>query len=153
MFYPRLNGDSSSPFQNSSSDCRPCCPKGKCQQLFLGFLESVSVADEALGVQPAQPERLPPKWDHMLRTLSVDGVVVAQFGQHPAYNQVAVLAHFEQAGWPVGIASPFRKRELNQTLKDLNRKIRPKLIKFRGNGTGEGVLWERVLRPGGTDRC
>ncbi len=85
-----------------------------------------------------------PHWDSVRRELVVDGVAVARFTKHPAVNQTAVLAAFEAAGWPEGIENVGRKGELNQTLKDLNRKIRPQWIKFRGNGTGEGVLWERV---------
>ena len=60
-----------------------------------------------------------------------------------------VLNAFQENGWPTQISDPLEihekicpKRRLHDTLKCLNRKQLNKLIKFRGDGTGRGVLLE-----------
>jgi hypothetical protein len=64
---------------------------------------------------------------------------------------VIVLCAFEEEGWPARIDDPLppqqdqdSKRRLSDTIKCLNRKQSHHLIHFRGDGTGEGVVWERV---------
>ena len=70
--------------------------------------------------------------------------------RHPAQSQTAVLDTFEAAGWPDAIESPIRKDQLGQTLYQLNHKMRPRLIRFHANGTGDGILWE--WRPPDIDK-
>ena len=43
------------------------------------------------------------------------------------------------------------KRRLSDTTKCLNRKQTNELIRFRGDGTGEGVTWELVGQDGSDD--
>ena len=95
-----------------------------------------------------------PKWDAEKRVLCFDGRIVKRFKWH-AMNQEMVLAAFEEDGWPVRIDDPLppqpeqdSKRRLSDTIKCLNRKQQNPLIHFRGDGTGEGVIWELVEQDG-----
>jgi len=96
----------------------------------------------------AAAAQLLPRWDAMRRELVVDGQIVKRF-RLPAVNQEAVLTAFEEEGWPARIFDPLppqlsrcSKRRLNETIKALNRSHLARIIRFRGDGTGEGVLWE-----------
>ena len=98
-----------------------------------------------------------PLWDAESRRLRVNGQIVKCF-KWPASNQEAVLCAFQEEGWPERIDDPLppqpeqdSKRRLADTIKCLNRKQANELIHFRGDGTGEGVVWERVDRNWKTD--
>ncbi len=91
-----------------------------------------------------------PTWDSERRELRINGIIVKRF-KWTAVNQEAVLAAFDEEGWPSRIDDPLRphpehdsKRRLSDTIKCLNRKQTNRLIHFRGDGTGEGVVWEIV---------
>lgn len=93
-----------------------------------------------------------PKWDCERRMLSCGGMTVKHF-RWTAENQEAILSVFEEEGWPPRIDDPLpphaeqdSKRRLSDTIKCLNRKQSNSLIHFRGDGTGEGVVWEFVDR-------
>jgi hypothetical protein len=92
-----------------------------------------------------------PIWDREKRELRVGDRVVKKF-KWPAENQERVLDAFQEKGWPLRIDDPLQphpnicpKRRLHDTLKCLNRKQANELIKFRGDGTGLGVLLELNL--------
>jgi hypothetical protein len=58
---------------------------------------------------------------------------------------------FEEDGWPPRIDDPLPqklnqdpKSRLHDTIKCLNRNHRKRLIRFSGDGTGEGVVWTAV---------
>jgi hypothetical protein len=89
-----------------------------------------------------------PRWDSLRRELKVDGQIVKRF-RLPAANQESVLAAFEEEGWPPRIYDPLPprdaqcpKRRLHETIKALNRSRLARIIRFCGDGTGEGILWE-----------
>ena len=91
-----------------------------------------------------------PRWDRKLRLLLFDECVVKRF-RLPASNQEAVLSAFEAAGWPASIDDPLPwlprqrcKERLHATIRCLNANHQNRLIRFRGNGTGEAVLWEPI---------
>jgi hypothetical protein len=96
------------------------------------------------------PAILLPKWDSERRELRLTGKLVKQF-KWPAINQETILAAFQEEGWPRRIDDPLSpapeidpKRRLHDTIKCLNRNQKNLLLHFRGDGTGEGVYWERV---------
>jgi hypothetical protein len=67
----------------------------------------------------------------------------------PAINQEAVLAAFEEEEWPPRIDDPLSprgeqnpKRRLHDTITALNRNQKAPLIRFFGDGSGQGVRWE-----------
>ena len=91
-----------------------------------------------------------PCWDANSRKLLLDDRLVKRF-KWPAANQEAVLCAFEEERWPDRIDDPLPpqpeqdpKRRLADTIKCLNRKQVSELIHFRGDGSGEGVTWERT---------
>lgn len=89
-----------------------------------------------------------PKWDAARRELTVAGKIVKRF-RLPSANQEMVLTVLEEENWPASISDPLPpcpgqdpKRRLQDTLKALNNHQKHQLIRFKGNGTGEGILWE-----------
>jgi hypothetical protein len=91
-----------------------------------------------------------PSWDPERRVLRVNGTLVKQF-KWTAENQEAILCVFEEEGWPARIDDPLppqaeqdSKRRLSDTIKCLNRKQANPILHFRGDGTGEGIIWEFI---------
>ena len=96
----------------------------------------------------ATPEPLIPRWDRDRQELKVGSIVIKRF-KVPAANQEAILAAFEEEGWPPRIDDPLSphseqtpKRRLQETIKSLNRNQKRSLIHFLGDGSGQGVRWE-----------
>jgi hypothetical protein len=94
--------------------------------------------------------RVVPHWDADLQELRVNGLIVKQF-KVPAPNQEMVLAAFQEEGWPARIDDPLPpqadqdpKRRLHDTIVSLNRTHKHRLIRFMGDGSGEGVRWTIV---------
>jgi len=89
-----------------------------------------------------------PVWDMDRHELSWCGRLVKCF-KLPAPNQETILSVFQEEGWPARVDDPLSscdeqdpKQRLHDTIKSLNRNQRNRLIRFRGDGTGEGVCWE-----------
>jgi hypothetical protein len=92
-----------------------------------------------------------PHWSRERHVLSFDGLVVKQF-RWPAANQELVLTTFQEERWPVRILDPLApdpaqvvKQRLSETIRSLNRGQVNALLHFRGDGTGEGIVWEAVV--------
>ncbi len=90
-----------------------------------------------------------PLWDATRRELSFEGSVVKRF-RVPAPNQEIIFAAFEEEGWPEHIDDPLPVRRdidpptrLHDTINRLNRNQKNCLLRFHGNGTGNGVMWAR----------
>ena len=71
-----------------------------------------------------------------------------------AQNQQTVLAVFQEEGWPERIDNPIPANDicdaqsrLHDTIKSLNRNHipDPSPLRFRGDGTGTGVVWEKAI--------
>ncbi|OYP36820.1 hypothetical protein [Rhodopirellula sp. MGV] len=122
--------------------------------------QTTAVSNSAQKIFPISklPTSTPsPQWDSERRVLHFRGAIVKHF-KWVAHNQQAVLNAFEEDGWPPRIDDPLpgqpeqdSKRRLSDTIKCLNRKQLHPLIHFRGDGTGEGVIWE-LTRQQVTDR-
>jgi hypothetical protein len=89
-----------------------------------------------------------PQWAAEYRLLRVGERVIKEF-RFPAFNQIAILAAFQKEGWPHRIDDPLPPRNdidpkcrLHDTIKRLNRHHKDRLIRFMGDGTGEGICWE-----------
>lgn len=117
----------------------------------------VAASPPALPAQPstAEPEdEMVPTWDDDRQELRLGNVVIKRF-KVPAANQQRILAAFEEEQWPVRIDDPLPptpdqlpKRRLHDTINSLNRnQLRP-LIRFLGDGRGEGVRWRLVTCEG-----
>lgn len=93
-----------------------------------------------------------PVWDVDRHELTIGGELVKRF-KWRATNQELILATFQEECWSARIDDPLPprpnqdpKRRLHDTIKCLNRKQVNKLVKFHGDGTGKGVLWEHPNR-------
>ncbi len=91
-----------------------------------------------------------PTWDRDRQQLRVGKAIVKQF-KVPAPNQEAVLAAFEEENWPPRIDDPLApqpeqdpKRRLHDTINSLNRNQKRPLVRFLGDGSGQGVRWEFI---------
>lgn len=91
-----------------------------------------------------------PKWDRDRRELRLGGKLVKVF-KLPSPMQEAILMAFEEEHWPPRIDDPLPghpdllpKRRLHDTIKSLNRNQKNCLIRFMGDGTGEGIRWELI---------
>lgn len=113
-----------------------------------------SLNGEPLEGAPSTAELSPassrPQWDRERQELRVGDEVVKQF-KVPAANQERILAAFEEDGWPVRIDDPLPpaleqdpKRRLHDTINSLNRNQKRHLLRFIGDGTGQGIRWEFV---------
>jgi hypothetical protein len=73
--------------------------------------------------------------------------MVKRFRQ-PAKNQESILAALQEENWPLHLDDPMTGGDkvdpverLRDTIKKLNRQS-VRLIRFRSDGRGRGVLWE-----------
>jgi hypothetical protein len=91
-----------------------------------------------------------PSYDSARRMLLCDGQVVKQFKMR-AQNQELILLAFEEERWPSQLADPLpgkngmdAKRRLNETIRSLNSNHHKPVLRFRGDGTGKGIVWEKL---------
>ncbi|MCG8584087.1 MAG: hypothetical protein MI757_05185 [Pirellulales bacterium] len=98
-----------------------------------------------------KPIRWPkPAWRSEVAELSVGGVLVKRY-RVPAPNQQTILSAFEEEGWPARIDDPLPlkperepRRTLHDTINSLNARQVNTLVRFVGDGSGEGVQWELI---------
>jgi len=90
-------------------------------------------------------------WDQDRRTLRVGNEAVKQF-RVPAPNQERILSVFQEENWPAHIDDPLPqngdvdpKRRLHTAINCLNRNQKKSLIRFHGDGSGNGIYWQFVL--------
>ncbi len=107
-------------------------------------------ATEASKDAEDRPQPPAPNWDPDRHELRLDGKLVKQY-RLPSPNQETILMAFQEEGWPAVIDDPLPpqpkqdpKRRLHDTVKSLNRNQKNRLIRFLGNGTGQGVRWELI---------
>jgi hypothetical protein len=94
-----------------------------------------------------------PQWDCDRRELRLGTELVKQF-RLPSPNQETILTAFQEESWPPRIDDPLpqhpehdAKQRLHDTIRSLNRNQKYRLVRFKGDGTGEGVLWEPFVSP------
>jgi hypothetical protein len=140
--------------------CRTTCfvltPEGAALGRAVWDFDAPSTAAEGIFLRPestslslAPPLRpLVPTWDRVRQELRVGSIIVKRY-RVPASSQEAILAAFEEESWPPRIDDPLPprsdqspKRRLQETIKSLNRNQKNQLIRFLGDGTAQGVLWE-----------
>jgi len=93
-----------------------------------------------------------PRWIAGVRELWYGNRLVKRF-RVPARNQERILESFEQEQWARRIDDPLpwtasqqqAKRRLRSEIQRLNgAHATPHLLRFRGDGTGRGIIWEPV---------
>jgi hypothetical protein len=89
-----------------------------------------------------------PSWEKDRRTLFFRDQVVKHY-KVPAPNQELILTVFQEERWTYRIDDPLptaslidRKQRLHDAIGSLNRNQRQPLIRFHGDGSGEGICWE-----------
>jgi hypothetical protein len=92
-----------------------------------------------------------PRWCGGDGTLYMGSQIVKRF-KRPSPNQEVILATFEEEGWPDRIDDPLPqvngidpKRRLHDSIKWLNRNQSTRLLRFSGDGSGEGVRWQPLV--------
>ena len=110
----------------------------------------------ANGHHAATSER--PQWDQDRHQFRLGAVIVKEF-KLPAINQETVLTAFQEEGWPPSIDDPLPpspgidpKRRLHDTIKNLNRNQKQHVVRFMGDGTGQGIRWELTTSGNGSTR-
>jgi hypothetical protein len=91
-----------------------------------------------------------PSFDAELRELWCGDRLVKRF-KVPAKNQECILKVFEELGWPPCIDDPLlfeprirQRTRLKAAIRHLNFGQKNELLKFHGNGRGDGVRWEYI---------
>lgn len=120
---------------------------GTCLVLTAAHLEEVRRLGAGASLPTPTPSQVP-HWDG--RRLRWGRLVLREFRQ-PAPNQRLVMEAFQEQGWVQEIDDPLppkpwvdAKLRLHDTICSLNRYLRPRLLRFRGNGTGQAIRWEYV---------
>jgi hypothetical protein len=93
-----------------------------------------------------------PSWDARSREVRVGEFLVKKF-RVPAGNQELVLSAFEEEGWPVYIDDPLPrkaemipKQRLHNVITRLNGRQLVPILRFQGDGNGEGIGWQLLPR-------
>jgi len=102
--------------------------------------------NEAFRIE-ATNETSKPTWNRDRGELSLDGDVIKRVRSVTvAKNVTRILDTFEDDGWPDRIDDPLdpsnSQMRLHEAIKRLNDNLTG--IKFRADGTGQGIVWERI---------
>jgi hypothetical protein len=99
------------------------------------------------------PMSLKPNWDRDRKELRVGLAIVKRFTV-PAVAQETVLAAFEERHWPPQIDDPWAVQSgpstaarLQQAIAALNQRQKQPLVRFSGDGSGQGVRWQLCSEP------
>ena len=121
------------------------------REIVSGSAAETGLGDRTPLIQPTAEHRaLPelPRWDSRLRQLWWKDFLIKEF-RVPADNQEMVLRALEEEGWPPRIDDPLPSKpdmdpkvRLHETIKALNRHQHHGLLRFRGDGSGNGIHWE-----------
>jgi hypothetical protein len=95
------------------------------------------------GQKQRRRSRPRPRWDEETRTLYLGDKEIKTYNRGPAKNQIDVIEAFHRADWRRAVDSPFKDPDkLGQTLRDLKKSLPERTLRFRADGTGEGIIWE-----------
>jgi hypothetical protein len=91
-----------------------------------------------------------PHWDPEIRVLRVGSEIVKRY-RVPSPAQEAILTAFQEEDWPPHLDDPLPPLpdgspadRLRSTIRNLNSNQKNRLIRFRGDGTGQGIVWELI---------
>lgn len=101
----------------------------------------------AFNTRPAQAK---PLWNADLGRLLLGEVIVKEFRRFAA-NQHLILCSFQEEDWPPRIDDPLPlasgiapKRRLHEAISGLNRRRVNPVLRFLGDGSGEGIKWVAI---------
>lgn len=102
----------------------------------------------------SEPTTITPAWDGPRRELRWGDFILKRIRQG-GRDQVRLLEAFARQQWAQRVHRPLPRKGrmsvaaykawLHRTITNLNRHHRLRLIRFGGDGTGEGVLWHLVM--------
>ncbi len=137
----------------TNKSCFVLSREGRHADLTKGILRIVrlSLRPDA-GSQRGKDVSQVPTWDFARRLLAFNDQVVKQF-KRKAVNQELILSAFQEEGWPTRIDDPLtpqptidEKRRLADAIKSLNRNQLTNHIRFHGDGSGQAIIWEKLLQ-------
>lgn len=97
------------------------------------------------GIAYLQPVAFMPRWDPVERALYVEGQQVRRL-LNRGENQVAVIEAFHAESWAPIVDCPANvEHKLGATLRDLNKAIFPRLVRFEATGDGH-IRWRHTPR-------
>ncbi|NLE37265.1 MAG: hypothetical protein GX621_04495 [Pirellulaceae bacterium] len=97
------------------------------------------------------PTDAKPTWNKDKGELTLGGHIVKKVRSvSVAKNVVRILDVFEEDGWPDRIDDPLDPSKNQQRLHEAIKRLNDNLthIHFKADGTGQGIVWERLDRPG-----
>ncbi len=113
-------------------------------------LDHISAADHKwllreIGESKTSSVRVLPSWNRDTGELQFGGQFVRRIARRMlAANIVLILDAFQKQGWPDRIDDPLPngpdKQRLREAVRTLNKRL--KVIRFRADGTGCGIVWE-----------
>lgn len=105
-------------------------------------------SDSAPRITATQPV---PLWNGTKLELIFQGLIVKAF-RSIAPNQARILIAFQEEGWPHRIDDPLppeseqdSRERLRNAIKQLNRNQDNHLLRFCGDGSGKGILWQSLV--------
>jgi hypothetical protein len=131
-------------------DRRSCFVLSEAGMAFARKLDCAPLGNPPAIMQPIEsvPLARVPRWDRDRQELRLGPEIVKCY-KTPAPNQELILAAFEEEGWPVHIFDPLPphpdqdpRRRLHDTINSLNRNQKKPLLRFMGDGSGQGVRWD-----------
>ena len=100
-------------------------------------------------------DRKRPFWDSETRQLKVGRRLVKRLTR-PAPTLELVLQAFQEMDWPAHLDDPLPpehgldpRQRLHDTIKRLNHCQRPLTLRFLGDGSGRGIIWEWAAKRKG----
>ena len=138
------------PGRFDAASCFTLTPAGArlLERLLPGPPEPSSSASEPTA------ELIVPRWDQERQELRLAQFLIKRF-KVPANTQGLVLSTFQEENWPARIDDPLpghpeqdRKRRLHNTINALNRNQIHPLVRFLGDGRGQGIRWELSSQAG-----
>lgn len=136
----------------SKRTCFVLTPAGSELAKDLPPLKAPGVTEKfASQAEPENDGPLRPRWDCERQEFRLGDQLVKEF-KLPSPNQETILMAFEEEGWPHRIDDPLpphpemdSKRRLHDTIKSLNRNQKRRLVRFMGDGSGQGVRWDLIV--------
>jgi hypothetical protein len=111
---------------------------------YRGLLHEIGEQEEP------PPAALQPEWDKKVSELRLGGKVLKRLrGASVAKNVVQILDAFQEQGWPRHTLDPLpggrNQKRLHDTILSLNEDLEG--LRFRADGTGEGICWDLIPPP------
>jgi hypothetical protein len=101
--------------------------------------------------EPSELSAFRPSWNAGVNRLFLGKLLVKQY-RRPAPNQQRILSAFQEEDWPERIDDPLPpapglepRRRLQEAVAGLNRRQANPVLRFAGDGHGQGVTWTAAL--------